>query len=120
MSVITHNIGNAVKFAAVRKAIAGGARLLKHASEIFAEARMQKALIETELYRSRYRHTSKNDDDLPIDLSAPAERALPSASSLMALAKRVYPIVLVFSIIATVFAGTFAIRLAIGLALFRH
>ena len=27
---------------------------------------MQKALIEAELYRNRYKHSSKNDDDLPI------------------------------------------------------
>ena len=34
--------------------------------EIVSEAQMQKALIETELYRNRYKHSSKNDDDLPI------------------------------------------------------
>lgn len=28
--------------------------------------RAQKTLIETELYKKRYRHSSKNDDDLPI------------------------------------------------------
>ncbi len=31
-----------------------------------AEARMHKAAIEVELYRNRYKHSSKNDDDLPI------------------------------------------------------
>ena len=34
--------------------------------EAIAEARVQKAIIEAELYRNRYLHSSKNDDDLPI------------------------------------------------------
>jgi hypothetical protein len=50
----------------LRKAIKSGARLLMHFVEITAEARMHKAAIEAELYRNRYRHSSKNDDDLPI------------------------------------------------------
>jgi hypothetical protein len=35
-------------------------------SRTFAEVRMHRATIEAELYRNRYIHTSKNDDDLPI------------------------------------------------------
>jgi hypothetical protein len=50
----------------VRKAIARGARLFSHAVEAIAEARMQRAKIEAELYHNRYKHSSKNDDDLPI------------------------------------------------------
>ena len=34
--------------------------------DAIAEARAQKAMIEAELYLNRYRHTSKNDDDLPV------------------------------------------------------
>ncbi len=49
-----------------RKAITRGARLLMHSAEVFAEARRQKAMIEAELYLNRYKHSSKNDDDLPI------------------------------------------------------
>jgi NADH:ubiquinone oxidoreductase subunit B-like Fe-S oxidoreductase len=119
MSAIAHEAGKAVKFASVRNAAAKVARLFQQAAETLAEARMQKALIEAELYRNRYRHVSKNDDDLPIDISVPTAAPQPSASSLIALAKRVYPAILVISIIATVFAATFAMRLAIGLALFR-
>ena len=40
--------------------------LFKHAVEATAEARMQRGKIEAELYRNRYRHRSKNDDDLPV------------------------------------------------------
>ena len=50
----------------VRKIIVSAAKRFMHAMEIVSEAQMQKALIETELYRNRYKHSSKNDDDLPI------------------------------------------------------
>jgi hypothetical protein len=50
----------------VRKAIGRGARLLMHIVEVTAEARQHKAAIEAELYLNCYRHSSKNDDDLPI------------------------------------------------------
>jgi hypothetical protein len=41
---------------------ASGARL----SHTFIEQRLHRAGIETELYRGRYQHSSKNDDDLPV------------------------------------------------------
>ena len=50
----------------LRKAIGSGARLLMHVVEVIAEARMHRAAIEAELYLNRYKHSSKNDDDLPI------------------------------------------------------
>jgi hypothetical protein len=50
----------------LRKAIKSGTRLLMHIVEVIAEARMHKAAIEAELYLNRYKHSSKNDDDLPI------------------------------------------------------
>ena len=34
--------------------------------DAIAEARVQKAMIEAELYLNRYKHASKNDDDLPV------------------------------------------------------
>ena len=34
--------------------------------DAIAEARVQKAMIEAELYLNRYKHSSKNDDDLPV------------------------------------------------------
>ena len=117
-------------FRFVRKALVKSARLFVRASEIFAEARMHKAMIEAELYRSRYTHTSKNDDDLPIVGSAPATQPAPSVSprvvwrraaiAVVATAKRVYPVVLTFAIIATIVVATIALRLAIWLPTFRH
>jgi hypothetical protein len=50
----------------LRKAIRSGIRLLMHIVEVIAEARMQRAAIEAELYLNRYKHSSKNDDVLPI------------------------------------------------------
>jgi hypothetical protein len=34
--------------------------------EATTEARMHRAMIEAELYLKRYKHSSKNDDDLPV------------------------------------------------------
>ena len=50
----------------MRKAAAGTGKLLVHIAEAHAEARLQRANIEIELYRDRHKHASKNDDDLPI------------------------------------------------------
>jgi len=115
-------------FRFVRKALVKSARLFVRASEIFAEARMHKAMIEAELYRSRYIHTSKNDDDLPIVGSAPAAQPAPSVSprvvwrraagAVVAMAKRAYPAIVVLSLLATALAATFALRLAIWLPLY--
>jgi hypothetical protein len=50
----------------LRNALAATGRLIVNVYEIIGEARLQKAMIEAELYRNRYMHTSKNDDDLPV------------------------------------------------------
>ena len=36
------------------------------AANAYAEARLQRALIELQLYHNHYFHNSKNDDDLPV------------------------------------------------------
>jgi hypothetical protein len=53
-------------FRRLRNALAATGRLIQTVYEAIGEARLQKAIIEAELYRNRYMHTSKNDDDLPI------------------------------------------------------
>ena len=63
-AAITSRLQAIVSF--VRKAIGRGARLLVHIVEVIADARMHRAAIEAELYLNRYKHSSKNDDDLPI------------------------------------------------------
>ena len=117
-------------FRFIRRAAVKSATFLVHAHEVFAEARMQKAMIETELYLNRYKHSSKNDDDLPIVGSAPAEQAAPSVSprvaltraagAVVALAKRAYPAIVVLSLLATLLAATMALRLALWLPMYMH
>jgi hypothetical protein len=50
----------------LREAAARLGTLLINAAKAIAEARMQRAIFEAELYLNRYRHASNNDDDLPI------------------------------------------------------
>ena len=50
----------------LRKMFAAAGRLCVNIFDAIAEARVQKAMIEAELYRNRYMHSSKNDDDLPV------------------------------------------------------
>ena len=50
----------------LRKAIVASAKFFARAMQAVSEARLQQAKIEVELYRNRYKHSSKNDDDLPI------------------------------------------------------
>jgi hypothetical protein len=50
----------------VRKAMVGSAKFFVRTMQAVTEARMHQVAIEVELYRNRYKHSSKNDDDLPI------------------------------------------------------
>ena len=50
----------------LRSALAAFGRYLVRVFDAIAEARVHRAMIEAELYRKRYLHSSKNDDDLPI------------------------------------------------------
>lgn len=50
----------------LRKVLTAFGRLCVNVFDAIVETRLHKAMIEAELYRKRYLHTSKNDDDLPI------------------------------------------------------
>jgi hypothetical protein len=50
----------------LRKAAGSIAKVFVRAFARMSEANVQKAQIEAELYRNRYKHASKNDDDLPV------------------------------------------------------
>jgi hypothetical protein len=113
-----------------RQAVMRGRAKIARAAHAIAEARMHRTMIEADLYLNRYRHGSKNDDDLPIAASAPAEQPAPSVFPRVALrraagavtefARRVYPAVIVLSILATLVSATMAIRLAIWVPLYWH
>ena len=49
-----------------RRVVANSAHVARQTIDIIAEARLQRAALEIELYRNRYRLSSKNDDDLPV------------------------------------------------------
>ena len=114
-----------VAAAFVRKVAMKSTRLFMHAAQSIAEARMQRAAIEVQLYLNRYHHSSKNDDDLPVvepDLEdhlfgkAPAQQRLRACSS--ALVKRTYPIVVAFAIFAVILVLAIALRIAVWLPTF--
>lgn len=124
MSVISHETAATVHmnrqpaFEFLRGTVVKCAGLLLNASNAFAEARMHRAMIEAELYRNRYRHASKNDDELPIDMQAGPGAHITwrrFADAAVTMAKRAYPAILVLSLLSTALAATFAIRLAIWL-----
>ena len=50
----------------LRKAIIGSASFFARTMQAVSEARLQEAKIEVELYRNRHKHSSRNDDDLPV------------------------------------------------------
>jgi hypothetical protein len=50
----------------VRGFLAIAGRWLANAFDAIAEARMHKAMIEAQMYLNRCKHSSKNDDDLPV------------------------------------------------------
>ena len=61
MSTFMHAVGTNIARAFTR-----GLYLLSRLHETIIEVRTQRGIIETELFRGRYRLSSKNDDDLPI------------------------------------------------------
>ena len=61
MSTFIHAAGTHIAGAFAR-----AFHLLVRLHETIIEVRTQRAIIETELFRGRYRLSSKNDDDLPI------------------------------------------------------
>jgi hypothetical protein len=112
-------------FGILRAAAVKCGRLLMQASNAYAEARMHTARIEAELYRGRYMHATKNDDELPMvepaTATQPASITLPRvalgrvAGAVVTMAKRAYPAIIVLSLLSMALAATVAIRLAIWL-----
>ena len=60
-SITTASIGKKLRYV-----VGSAGQLIVTIYNAIAEARLNKALLEAELYRNRYMHTSKNDDDLPL------------------------------------------------------
>ena len=66
MDRVQAGVGTPTIACRLRKMFAAAGRLCVNIFDAIAEARVQKAIIEAELYQKRYLHSSKNDDDLPI------------------------------------------------------
>jgi hypothetical protein len=50
----------------VSRTVAKALDLLARLYDVVVEVRENRRKLETELFRNRYHHSSKNDDDLPI------------------------------------------------------
>ena len=50
----------------VSRTVATALDVLARLCDVMAEVRENRRKLETELFRNRYHHSSKNDDDLPI------------------------------------------------------
>ena len=50
----------------VSRAVAKALDLVSSLRDVIVEVRENRRKIEAELFRNRYHHSSKNDDDLPI------------------------------------------------------
>ncbi len=111
----------------LRKALATAGRLFSSMHTAIAEARLQKAIIEAELYGKRYIYTSKNDDDLPVvlprrhtsDLSS-AVRTVRTNGQGITSRKRAQTVLVAFALFAAVFAAIIALRVVVWLPAFRH
>jgi len=111
----------------LRKAFAANGRLLASMHEAIAEARLHKVMIEADLYRNRYVHTSKNDDDLPVVLATsrssdtlPAVRTVRANGQGVESRKRAQTVLVTFALFAAVFVAIIALRVVVWLPAFRH
>jgi len=50
----------------LHKAVVASTKFFVRTMRAVSEAQLHRAKIEVELYHNRYKHTSKNDDDLPV------------------------------------------------------
>ncbi len=96
--------------------------LAAHMSRAYIEDRMLRAAMEVDLYRGLYKHSNKNDDDLPIVRRAERPRLAPTASdqTIVARIKRARPTIVAFVIFGIVVAGIIALRVAVWLPNLRH
>ena len=110
----------------LKQAGAAVARALGRFAQAIAESRMQRALIEAELYHGRFIHSSKNDDDLPVAVTrtqseTPAmlsrlpspERASDAKQRMLTKLQEIYPVAIGFAIFAVLLAAIIALRIII-------
>jgi len=84
-------------------------------SRAYFEHRLLKAALEVELYRGRYKHSNKNDDDLPIATDMRVLTQTEKGRSEATGIKGALPVIVAFAIFTVVLAGIVGLRAAIWL-----
>ena len=83
---------------------------------------MLGAALEVELYRGRYKHSNKNDDDLPV--VGRTEALTPARTTkdqpIFGAIRRAQPVIIAFAIFALVLAGIIGLRVTIWLPTFNR
>ena len=91
-------------------------------SRAYIEDRMLGAALEVELYRGRYKHSNKNDDDLPV--VGRTEALTPARTTkdqpIFGAIRRAQPVIIAFAIFALVLAGIIGLRVTIWLPTFNR
>jgi hypothetical protein len=91
-------------------------------SRAHIEHRLLKAALEVELYRGRYKHSNKNDDDLPIvsGQATPTLARTANDQAIVSAIKRVLPIVNALAIFTLILAGILGLGVATWVPGFFH
>jgi hypothetical protein len=84
-------------------------------SRAYMEDRMLRAAMEVELYRSRYKHSNKNDDDLPIVTDIRTLKRIKQGQPTTAPGEDVWPMIVGFVIFSFLLAGVIALTAMIWL-----
>ena len=82
------------------------------------EERLLHAALETELYRGRYRHSNKNDDDLPMVTDIHALEQAAGKGPVTSGIKGTVPVIIAFAIFALILTAIVALKAAIWLPRF--
>jgi len=113
----------ASKLAAVVGTIIVNVRVLgTRWSRAYIEDHMLRAALEARLYRGRYKHSNKNDDDLPVVSLTEAltpTRTMKGQSIVVAI-RRAQPVIIAFAIFALMLTGIIGLRVAIWLPTFNR
>jgi len=101
-------------------AYAAARRIVARWSRAYMEDRLLRAAMEVELYRSRYKHSNKNDDDLPIVTDIRTFKRLKQGQPATAPREDVWSMVVGIVIFGFLLAGMIALTAVIWLPAQTH
>ena len=99
---------------------AAARRTVARWSRAYMEDRLLRAAMEVELYRSRYKHSNKNDDDLPIVTDIQTFKRLRQKQPATAPREDVWPMLVGIVIFGFLLAGMIALTAMIWLPAQTH